>query len=182
MTVFVVENLDRSHLQKMFTLMGVEYYSTPRAWASLPLTILIGILIAILFAPSDELGSQVMIGLGYGLIIMVSSFCHGVGHILSSRLVNAPVTYIVETATVYVTVYRDDHVQPSRVHIGRALGGPAINLLLGGAAIGLYLIALQNHFVLFFGIVNLVLGVITLLPIPTLDGAVIWREVRHWTP
>jgi membrane-associated protease RseP (regulator of RpoE activity) len=39
---------------------------------------------------------------------------------------------------------------------------------------------MTNNFVIFFGIVNLLIGVMTLLPIPTLDGGVIWHELRHW--
>lgn len=182
MTAFVVEDLDRSRQTKMFTFLGVDYYSTPKAWISLPITIIVGIVIALLFAPDEQLQAQVISGIGYGFIIMISSFCHGVGHILSSRLVNAPVTYIIETATVYVIQYDDKIDQPSRVHLARALGGPVFNLLLGIAAIAIYRFALPNHFLLFFGIVNLGFGVFTLLPIPTLDGAVIWRELRNWTP
>ena len=180
MTMFVVENLERSRQHEMFTLLGVDYYATPKAWLSMPISILAGIIIALIFSPNDQLMSNVTIGVGYGFLIMVSSFCHGVGHIISSRLVNAPVTSIIETATVYVTQYEDSSAQPSRVHIGRALGGPLLNLLLGITAIAINLYALPNHFVLFFGSANLAIGVFTLLPIPTLDGAVIWHELRHW--
>ena len=182
MTAFVVEDLDRSRQTRMFTFLGVDYYSTPKAWVSLPITILIGIIIALLFAPDEQLQSQIISGIGYGFIIMISSFCHGVGHILSSRLVDAPVTYIIETATVYVTHYDDKVDQSSRVHLIRALGGPVFNLLLGIIAITTYQIALPNHFLLFFGVVNLGIGIFTLLPIPTLDGAVIWHELRNWNP
>ncbi len=180
MTAFVIESLDRSRQHKMFTFLGVDYFATPRAALNMPLMIFVGIVIALIFAPSDQLLSNIAIGIGYGFLIMVSSFCHGVGHIISSRLVNAPVTAIVETATVYVTRYEDTDAQPSRVHIGRALGGPLLNLLLGITAIAIDMFAVPNHFILFFGIVNLAFGVFTLLPIPTLDGAVIWRELRHW--
>ncbi|NJN83242.1 MAG: hypothetical protein HC802_13795 [Caldilineaceae bacterium] len=169
-------------ISKMFTLLGVDYFATPRAWWNMPLMILVGIVIALIFSPGDELLSTITIGIGYGFLIMASSFCHGVGHIISSRLVNAPVTSIVETATVYVTRYDDKYPQPSRVHIGRALGGPLLNLLLGVTAVAINTLAVQNQFVLFFGIVNLAFGLFTLLPIPSLDGAVIWHELRHWNP
>jgi membrane-associated protease RseP (regulator of RpoE activity) len=46
----------------------------------------------------------------------------------------------------------------------------------------IYQFALPNHFLLFFGIVNLIFGMFALLPIPPLDGAVIWHELRNWNP
>ena len=179
MTILVVENLDRSRQRIMFTFLGVDYFSTPLAWVSMPVSIVVGIIIALIFDPNSQL-PQIAIGVGYGFLIMITSFCHGVGHIISSRLVNAPVTSILETATVYLTIYEDTDTQSSRVHIGRALGGPLFNLLLGVTAIAINMFAVQNHFLLFLGIVNLGFGLFTLLPIPTLDGAVIWRELRNW--
>ena len=52
-----------------------------------------------------------------------------------------------------------------------------LNLLLGLIAVILYPTVTPNHFLLFFGIVNLGFGVFTLLPIPSLDKAVIWHEL-----
>jgi Zn-dependent protease len=180
MTLFVVERIDESRQRKLFTFLDVDYQATAYTWLNLPLMAVIGVVIALIFAPANGLFSQILVGLGYGLLIIISSFCHGLGHIISSRWVNGPVTSMVVTATVNVTHYEDDEEQPSRVHVGRSLGGPLFNLLLGLTAIAIYMVAGQNHFLLFFGIVNLGFGGFTLLPIPSLDGAVILRELRDW--
>ncbi len=135
--------------------------------------------LALIFAPTAQLGPQIFVGIVYGLLIILSSFCHGLGHIINSRLVKAPMTSLYITATVGVTHYEDDTEQPGRVHLGRALGGPLFNLFLGLSAIALYLVVAPSHFLLFFGIVNLGFGVFTLMPIPSLDGAVIWHELLN---
>ena len=178
MTIFVVESIDQSRQRKLFAFLGVDYCATSYTWLNLPLMVLIGLIIALIFAPTHQLLSQILVGLGYGLLMMISSFCHGLGHLISSRLVNGPMKSILATATVYVTHYEDDEEQPRRVHIGRSLGGPGLNLLLGLTGVAIYLFVVPSHFLLFFGIVNLGFGVFTLLPIPSLDGAVIWGELR----
>lgn len=180
MTIFVFENIEESHQRKLFTVLGVDYVLASRAWLNLPLMAIVGIVIALIFAPVEQLSSQILVGIGYGILIIISSFCHGLGHIISSHLVNAPMNSLISTATVNVTHYDDDEVHPSRIHVGRSLGGPILNLLIGCLAIAVYTFALPNHFLLFFGIVNLLFFVFTLLPIPSLDGAVILRELRNW--
>ena len=180
MTVFVFENTEKSRQRKLFTFLDVDYYATPRTWINLPLMTIFGIVIALIFAPVNQLPSQILVGIGYGLLIIISSFCHSIGHIISSRFVSAPVEFILMTATVNVTHYEDDKEQPSRVHVGRSLGGPVLNLLLGLIAIAIYMVAMPNHFLLFFGSANLIFAVFSSLPIPTVDGAVILCELRDW--
>lgn len=180
MTLFVIENIDESHLRRLFAFLGVNYFITTYSWMNLPLMAMIGILIALLFAPNNQLLSQILFGIVYGILIILCSFFHGIGHIISSRLVNAPVTSIIMTATVKITQYNDTEEQSSPIHIGRALGGPVFNIILGLVAIALYIFTVKNQFLLFFGIGNLVLGTITILPIPSLDGVVILRELRDW--
>ena len=133
----------------------------------------IGIVLALLFAPNGS--RQVLVGLGYGLLVMLSSFLHGVGHVISSRLVGAPVTWLVATTTVNVAQYHDVEGQSRRVDVGRSLGGPVLNVLVGVIVGGVYAFAGRNHFLGLFAVVNLTFGVFTLMPIPTLDGPVIWR-------
>jgi len=175
MTLFVAENIEQSAPRKLFTILGAEYRVTSRSWLNLPLMAVIGIVLALLFAPHGSEIRQVLVGLGYGLLIILSSFLHGVGHVISSRLVGGPVTWLVATATVNVTQYHDVEGQPRRVDVGRSLGGPVFNLLLGVIAGGIYAFAGRNHFLGLFAAVNLAFGVFTLMPIPTLDGPVIWR-------
>jgi Zn-dependent protease len=180
MTLFVLENTDETHPRKLTTILGVNFIASSWAWVNLPLMAIIGVVIALIFKPVDQTLAQIGVGVIYGVLMMIASFCHGLGHILSSRLVNAPMTTLITTATVYVTHYEDVKEYPSRIHVGRALGGPALNLLVGLASIAVYGVVAKNHFLLFFGIVNLVFAIFTLCPIPSLDGDVILRELRNW--
>jgi hypothetical protein len=123
MSLFVAEGIDNPG-RRLFTLLGVDYLASPYAWVNLPLMIAVGILVAYFTAPAEQAAGLVLIGIGYGLLIVAGMFVHGLGHIVSSRLVKAPVSYILVTATVTVTHYDDDGPQPSRVHVGRSLGGP----------------------------------------------------------
>ena len=87
MTLFVAESIDQPAPRKLFTILGAEYRVTPWSWMNLPLMMSIGIVLALLFAPSGPVTWQVLVGLGYGLLIILASFLHGVGHVVSSRLV-----------------------------------------------------------------------------------------------
>ena len=61
------------------------------------------------------------------------------------------------------------------MHLGRAFGGPAANLLLGVA-----LLPLQRSFLLGFWVwLNLAFGLISRLPRPSGDGEVIGRALRR---
>ena len=179
MTLFTVEELDEPARRKLFTIFGVTFVATRRFWINLPIVTAIGIAIALIFSVSGSLVIQILTGLGFGLVLIVSSLIHGVGHIFSSSLVNAQMKSLVLTATVYVTEFDDEEEQRSGVHIGRSIGGPALNILLGLVALVIQLALVQNPFILTFAIVNLGFGVFTLLPIPSLDGSVLLREVRN---
>ena len=180
MTLFAFESFEESRQRKLVTLLGVDFLSTHRFWLNIPLVMIVGIAVAVIFSPTDELGSQALVGLGFGLLIILSNFFHGLGHVISSRIVNAPMKALIMTATVGVTHFEDSGEQASQVHVGRSLGGPVLNLTLGVVAVALYLAALDIYFLLFFGIVNLGFGGFTFMPIPSLDGSVILRELRNW--
>jgi hypothetical protein len=177
MTLFVLEDTEATQHRKIFTLLGVDYVMTPRAWVNIPLMLVVGIVLALILVPADS-SSPILIGIGYGILIMIASFCHGLGHIISSRMVGAPMTALVSTATVYLTHYDDTETYPSRVHVGRSIGGPALNFIVGVIALALYS-SVNSHFLLFFGGVNLLFAVLTILPIPSVDGAVIFHELRN---
>ncbi len=180
MSLLVFENTKKSHRQKIFTLFGVDYYITKRTWINLPLMLSVGIVYSLLFSPENQFAVKILNGLGYGFLIMLSMFSHGLGHIISSKMVDAPISSIIMTATVNVIQFDDSDEKPSRIHVGRSLGGPIFNLLLGFLAIAISQNTAQNIFLIFFGWLNIALGGITLLPIPSLDGPVIIRELRDW--
>lgn len=170
----VFEDIDTAARRRLFSFLGVPWLATPWAWVSVPGFLALGVLIAAAGGVGDSGEECFMIGLGYGALIFAANILHTVGHILSARAAGGPVDTVLITATRHLTLYlgAQDGV-PRRTHLGRALGGPLMNLTLGLIVLAL---AGSGRFLGFFGTVNLVIGVGALLPIRSVDGEVIWRE------
>ncbi len=181
MTLFVFEKMDKARERKVFRLFGVDYYATPLAWLYPFLLIGIGVGLAFFFAPTAQLVGRLLYGLAYAGLIFISGYLHNFGHIFSSWSVGAPMDSTLLTSVVELTRYEDKEEQPSRVHIGRAIGGPAANLLVWALVWGLGQMVGPNHLLTFFANTNLVIGLLTLLPIPSVDGYTILQALLNWT-
>jgi Zn-dependent protease len=179
MSLFVFENFTKAERTKFFSLLGVVFFRTKRTWLNLPIMLSTGILLAFIFSPGNTPQQKIIDGIFYGLLIMLTLFLHTLGHVISSRMVGAPTDYVLMTATVTIIQFDDTEELPSRIHVGRSLGGPIANIILG-----IIFFALSqktgNHFVNLFAWANIALGAVTILPIPTLDGPVIFRELINW--
>jgi Zn-dependent protease len=85
------------------------------------------------------------------------------------------------TATRDVNLYHGDQsLVPSQVHLVRALGGPLFNLFVAGVcAVLAALITADFWSALVASLIstNLFFGLGGLLPLPSVDGEVIWREL-----
>lgn len=161
-------------------LAGTRVTVTRWAWASPFLMLGQGGAFSLLCRRAP-LRRRLTVAVAFGLAGTMTNLVHALGHLLSSRLTGAPMDELVVTATRIVNVYRGDQTgYPPRVHLGRAVGGPAANLALaalcffagrclpaGPARASAWLLAAQNG----------AAGVLALLPIPTADGEVIWREL-----
>lgn len=116
-------------------------------------------------------------GLGYGAVLYGTNILHSLGHIVAGRVVGSPVEAVLMTSTRDVMIYaQPGATAPARRRLGRALGGPIANLAAGSALI------LAGHWarvpwVAMSGIVNVGVALWTLVPVPSLDGWVIWRIV-----
>jgi len=177
MSLLVIDKTDESELRDLFTLFGTPYKGTKLFWLNPPLMIITGIIIAFIFAPVADPVARIIGGVFYGFIIMSASVIHSYGHIVSSRRVGAPVTYILATMTVSILHYDDTEDLLPRVHIGRAIGGPLASMNAGLLGLALYA-TLQSHFLAFFAFINLLFFVLTISPLPSLDGEVILRAMR----
>lgn len=81
------------------------------------------------------------------------------------------------TPILIETLYNDDPEDvTSQVHLLRSLGGPLMNFALGGIG-PIILDNIHNPALVFFAWANLAIGVIVVLPFPSLDGEVIWHEI-----
>lgn len=162
---------------RLFVLMGIPWEATPHAWINPLIFILVGCVIAYGLEPGTSLRTMVPAGVGYGLLIYLTYILHGVGHIVGGKIVGAPMDANLITAVRHVNVYTGDQsVYPSRVHVMRALGGPFANLLTGLIALGLWA-AFDAKELWLFAIASLITGVVSLLPIPTIDGWVVWGRI-----
>jgi hypothetical protein len=161
----------------LLTFLGVPWTYDDRSWQFVVPKLVIGIVVAFFFRRDESLLHYVVMGLIYGVLLNLSAALHIVGHIASSKLVAPPMTEARITPRLIQTRYDADPEQVApRVHLLRSIGGPLMNVLLGG--LGLLLWQVTGHPVaLFFMLFNWILTVILLLPFATVDGEVIWREL-----
>lgn len=113
----------------------------------------------------------------------VANLVHAAGHVVGGRLVGAPMDELLLTGTRIATIYRGEQAGlPPRVHLGRALGGPAANLalaLLLTLPAALLPAGRGREIVRLLLNQTLLAGLGALLPLPSVDGEVVWREVRR---
>jgi hypothetical protein len=173
----VFEDVRRVPRRRLFVLMGVPWEATSHAWVSLLIAAALGLLVVWLDSPGRAPAATILIGIGYGALLHLAEGVHTIGHTVSGRAVGSPMSANVLTATVHSNEYAlsSDPV-PGHVHIGRALGGPLANMAVGLVAVGLS-VWIDSHWLRFFSLANLAVGMAALFPIRTLDGSVIWREL-----
>jgi Zn-dependent protease len=178
MSAFVAEDPRSGNVKPLFLLFGVEWAATRWVWLNFVLVLALGMVVALVGRSDDELPVRFMLGIGYGVLIELSMIAHGAGHIISSRAVGWPMQSLILTATVPVTRFPAHQSPPRRAHVARALGGPLLNLLLAALCLAAWAMG-APELLGFFGAANVAIGAFTLLPIPTLDGAVLWHDSNY---
>lgn len=178
-----LENLDTTQRIPIGRLLGVRVAVTPTAWLQ-PL-IFYGLGLALTFLPArlplgTPLGDRAADALAFMVAVLIANAVHAVGHIVSGRIAGSAMDLLLVTATRDANLYDGDQAGiPGWVHIARASGGPLANLAVAAAAFGT-LGALGGGpmpWLERIAGVNLVVGLGGLLPLPSVDGEVIWREV-----
>lgn len=173
--ILVMENVETTRRIKLYRFLGVDWYYTPVAWLGMLVFIGGGIIVALIFSPP---GNAIINGIFYGALAYFANTLHTIGHILGGRVVGAPMHGNLVTIMRHINLYNDTGNETRRIHLGRALGGPIMNILVGVLAL-IGWSSSQDHFMLFFAVIGLsVYGIFPLFPIPSLDGEVIWRELR----
>lgn len=163
--------------QNLFSFLGVPFTANEQSWRFLPPKLFIGMVVAFITLPDLPLLERILTGLLFSGLLLLVLMLHILGHILSSKLVAPPMTEARITPILIETLYNDDPEDvTSRVHLVRSLGGPVMNFVLGGISL-IILDNVHNPALAFFAGANLVIGVIVLLPFPSVDGGVIWREM-----
>lgn len=176
----ILEDIDTARRIPIGRFWGVRLLITPLTW--LGPFVFFGLYFLInLLNTSLGLTDRLYQSLLFTIAVEVTTVLHAFGHILSGKMVHSAMDELLITATRDVNLYHgDQRVIPGHIHLIRSLGGPVFNLLvawlLSALAIGLVpgfwsaLVASlisTNHFFGFGGF----------LPLPSVDGEVIWREL-----
>ncbi len=161
----------------LFTLGGVPWKLTSKSPRYLPTRLAAGLVVAFVFLSYETLEARLLYGVMFGCLIVLVNFVHIVGHTLGGKTVGAPMDEALVLDTKIWTRYIDDPPDlPRRIHLGRALGGPLMSIAVGAISLGVWT-SIGGTPLLFFAIVNLLLGLGVLFPFPSVDGEVIWREL-----
>jgi hypothetical protein len=172
------EQIEMAETQRvLFTLFGVPFTATSDSWRFVPPKLVIGVFVAWVTQMSEPVAAWLAWGLIYGVLLLGVLFLHILGHILISKLVSPPMTEARITPMLIQTRYDDDTLDtPGTTHLIRSLGGPLMTLLIGLLAFLAWRIS-DNQAAGYFAAANFVILFIVLLPLPTVDGEVIWREI-----
>jgi len=175
-----IEDLDTVRHIPLGKLGGVQLSVTPITWLSPVVFFLLGLPLNGI-RPGLSLTETLYRAGVFVIGVEISTLVHALGHILGGKLVRSPMDELLLTATRGVNIYSgDQNALPGFIHLGRAMGGPVLNLLVAGS-----LLQLQNIVGIGFGAdllaavvsTSLFMGVGGFAPLPSVDGGVIWREV-----
>jgi predicted alpha/beta hydrolase len=117
---------------------------------------------------------------GAGALWYVADGAHVLGHVLSSQWSGAPLD-AVDFGVYPQRVYRNNEVSP-RQHIGRAVGGVAASLMLALALLALSCIfgpGWVRQLLTIAAAQNGLLFAISMLPLPIVDGGVMYTNLAH---
>jgi hypothetical protein len=134
-----------------------------------------------------QLPFWIALGLGLAATIFhwLSELIHNLGHAWAAQRTGYPMTGIRFWGLLATSVYPADEGQlPDRVHLQRALGGPAasalLTLLAGGVTLALPTQSLPWWLALFVCLENLFVFTLQIfLPLGFNDGATLWRWLRQ---
>lgn len=176
----IIEDLETTPRIPIGSFWGVRLLVTPLLWLG-PL-VFFGLHFALnLLNPALTFGERVTQSLIFTVVVEITTVFHAFGHILSGKLAGSPMDELLMATTRDVNIYHGDQSAiPGRVHLMRSLGGPVFNLIAAGV---FWLIApgvgpgLASAVIASLISTNAFFGLGGLLPIPSVDGFVIWREL-----
>ena len=176
----IIEDIDTVRRIPIGRFWGINLLITPITWLGPFLFFGLHFLLNLL-NPTLSLPDRLYQSLLFTIAVEITTCLHALGHILSGKLVNSAMDELLITATRDVNLYHGDQSMiPGHIHLIRSLGGPVFNLIVAGLlsafapniAPGFWsgLVAGLISTNLFFGLGGFV-------PLPSVDGEVIWREV-----
>jgi len=179
-----IENLDTVRHIPVGKFWGIELSVTPITWLSPIVFFGLGAVLSTVEPGMNLIQTLYHVGV-FVIGVEISTLIHALGHILGGKLVHSPMDELLLTATRGVNIYHGDQdTIPGFVHLGRATGGPVLNLLIYGVIMQLLHdssgAGFRSDVLAAIASTSLFMGAGGFLPLPSVDGQVIWREVFHW--
>jgi len=159
---------------------GITLLITPYTWLG-PIFFFVAHFLLNLLKDHLTMTDRLYQSMLFTIAVELTTVFHAFGHILSGKIVNSAMNELLITTTRDVNLYHGDqsHV-PGYIHLARSLGGPLFNLLVAGVCI-FFSTKFSQGFVsdLLASLIgtNLFFGIGSFVPIPSVDGEVIWREI-----
>jgi Zn-dependent protease len=176
----VIEDIATVKRIPIGSFWGVKLSVTPLTWLGPFIYFGLGLMLGGLRADMS-VAERISDALLFSLAVEITTVLHAFGHILSGKWVRAAMDELLIASTRDINLYYGDQSEyPSSIHIIRSLGGPVFNLVVAGLlSLVLTGMAADPGKVLIAQLVstNTFFGVGGLLPIPSVDGEVIWREL-----
>jgi Zn-dependent protease len=176
----IIEDVDTVRRIPIGRFWGVDLLVTPLTWLS-PF-VFFGLHI-FLNLPNSQLSvtDRLYQALLFTIAVEITTVLHAFGHILSGKLVHSAMDELLITATRDVNLYHGAQtLVPSHVHLVRSLGGPIFNLIIAEVCTLLTPLIGPGFWLDLLGSListNLFFGFGGFIPLPSVDGEVIWREL-----
>src|SRR5215213_8113911 len=176
----IIENIDTVRRMTIGRFWGVALLVTPLTWVGPFVFFGLHFLLNALNLQLS-LADRLYQALLFTIAVEITTMLHAFGHILSGKLVRSPMDELLITALRDVNLYHGDQsLVPGYVHLVRSIGGPIFNLIIAGICAAIATVVAPGFgFALLASLVstNLFFGLGGLLPLPSVDGQVIWREL-----
>jgi len=174
----IIEDIDTARRIPIGRFWNVNLLITPITWLGPFVFFGLHFLINLLHT-NISLNDRLYQSLLFTIAVEITTALHALGHIISGKLVHSAMDELLITATRDVNLYHGDQsLIPSHVHLVRSLGGPVFNLIVAGL---LSLLVIEPGFgsALTTSLIstNRFFGFGGFLPLPSVDGEVIWREL-----
>ena len=176
----IIEDIDMVRRIPIGRFWGVDLLITPITWLSPFVFFGLHFLINLL-SPDLSLTDRLYQSLLFTIAVEITTVLHALGHIISGKMVHSAMDELLITATRDVNLYHGDQSAiPGHVHLIRSLGGPMFNLIVAGilsAFAGGMTTGFWSGLAASLISTNRFFGFGGFLPLPSVDGEVIWREV-----
>jgi Zn-dependent protease len=176
----IIEDIDTVRRIPIGRFWGVSLLVTPLTW--LGPFVFFGLHILL-----NGLNSRIILtdrlyqALLFTIAVEVTTILHAFGHILSGKLVRSAMDELLITATRDINLYHGDQsLIPGHIHLVRSIGGPIFNVFAAGICATLATLVAPgfwSNLLTSLVATNLFFGFGGLLPLPSVDGEVIWREL-----